>query len=51
MDDVERVCDSICVLDGGHTVCSMPLKEALGTGKRKLTLEQFYNSIFEEIDE
>ena len=51
MDEVERVCDSICVLDGGHTVCSMPLKEALGTGKRKLTLEQFYNSIFEEIDE
>ncbi|MDE7326885.1 MAG: ABC transporter ATP-binding protein [Lachnospiraceae bacterium] len=51
MDEVEQVCDSICVLDGGHTICSMPLKEALGTGEKRQTLEQFYNRIFEGIKE
>lgn len=48
MDEVEKICDSICVLDGGHTICSMPLEEALSAGEKKLTLEQFYSGLFEE---
>lgn len=48
MDEVEKICDRICVLDGGHTICNTSLKNALFVGERKLTLEQFYSGLFEE---
>ena len=48
MDEIEKICDSICVLDGGHTICNTSLKNALFSGERKLTLEQFYSGLFEE---
>ncbi len=47
MDEVEKLCDSICVLDAGHMVCNMPLGEALHTRNGKITLEQLYNGLFE----
>jgi len=46
--EIEKICDSICVLDGGHTICNTSLKNALFSGERKLTLEQFYSGLFEE---
>ncbi|MDE6873975.1 MAG: ABC transporter ATP-binding protein [Lachnospiraceae bacterium] len=48
MDEVEKLCDSICVLDRGHTVCSMPLREALCSGSGRITLAQLYDRLFEE---
>lgn len=50
MDEVEKICDAICVLDQGRTVCSMPLAKALDNGEEKLTLEQFYSRLFEKIE-
>lgn len=46
MDEVEKLCDSVCVLDRGHTVCNMPLCEALEDGR--ITLAQLYDRLFEE---
>lgn len=48
MDEVEKISDSICVLDHGQTVCCMPMDEALRTESgEKITLEQLYNKLFE----
>lgn len=48
MDEVEKICDRICVLDAGRTVCSMPLEEALCTKDGRITLEQLYGRLFQE---
>lgn len=49
MDEVERLCDSICVLDRGRGVYRGNLENALGMGNEKITLEQFYNQLFGEV--
>lgn len=48
MDEVEKLCDSICVLDHGHVVYRGFLEKALDTPHGKIALEQFYNQLFEE---
>lgn len=48
MDEVEKLCDSICVLDHGHVVYRGFLEKALDTPRGKIALEQFYNQLFEE---
>lgn len=48
MDEVEKLCGSICVLDRGRAVYSGQLEDALCTPQGRLSLEQFYNRLFEE---
>lgn len=48
MDEVEKLCDSICVLDQGHMVCNKSMEDALHTENgEKITLEQLYNRLFD----
>lgn len=48
MGEVEKLCDSICVLDQGHMVCSMSMEDALRMENgEKITLEQLYNRLFD----
>lgn len=50
MDEVEKLCDSICVLDHGRAVYRGFLENALGTQHGKISLEQFYNQLFEDTE-
>lgn len=42
MEEVEQVCDWICIMDQGHAMLDAPLDEALLTEDGKISLGQLY---------
>ena len=45
MEEVEQLCDQICIMDGGRAVLQKPMDEALETPGGRITLEQLYQRV------
>lgn len=45
MDEVERLCDQVCIMHRGKALLNLPMDEALAAPGGKITLEQLYEEL------